>query len=581
MAVDATINQFTIVVNGQTLDRRAFPIPEGEQAPINLTEKLLVFKIYNGGIWYQSKNKVANLNIFSKQMTLPEMISRTSGNNCGKADGDYLDWESADWVLKGEASLGEVSVEDLCRRESKIQVFTAPTGGLEHCKDICGKIQNGVMATMRSSRESQDLFNRVDEVLVAKGAPTRAARIAVAAWVPIHRAGEGSWIDEYNKDPVEDITWAKGHPASDLCAIYVLPWKGLGSYHCTVDIKKSFIYCPCSFPVQKPHLTLRGLCPDSHIDQSYLARNDPLTGFLYFYGHYKTIARFDGKKWSMFSAFFNTSASTDAKPDTFILGKHRWKVNGDSEDCHSGKPYETELKLTGCNEDEYTCSDGQCTTMEERCNQVIDCRDKSDEKGCQLILFEGDYNKNIPPIGKTAKGVAIPANVSISITLMKVVEIEEIDHSIHLQFEINMQWRENRVKYQNLKIKTSLNALTKNDIEMLWLPLIVFANTDQKETTRLGWITEWQTDVSVIKEGNFTRSGIEEVDEAEIFEGNGNTLIMTQTYTHEFQCKYKLQQYPFDNQVIRKPSNPSYLLKEKKNWWIHPLFSPKNWRKSA
>ena len=257
MAVDATINQFTIVVNGQTLDRRAFPIPEGEQAPIDLTEKLLVFKIYNGGIWYQSKNKVANLNIFSKQMTLPEMISRTSGNNCGKADGDYLDWESADWVLKGEASLGEVSVEDLCRRESKIQVFTAPIGGLEHCKDICGKIQHGVMATMRSSRESQDLFNRIDEVLVAKGVPTMAARIAVAAWVPIHRAGEGSWIDEYNKDPVEDITWAKGHPTSDLCAIYVIPWKGLGSYHCTVDIKTAFIYCPCSFPVQKPHLTLR------------------------------------------------------------------------------------------------------------------------------------------------------------------------------------------------------------------------------------------------------------------------------------------------------------------------------------
>ena len=39
----------------------------------------------------------------------------------------------------------------------------------------------------------------------------------------------------------------------------------------------------------------------------------------------------------------------------------------------------------------------------------------------------------------------------ISITLMKVVKIEETDHSIHLKFEINLQWRENRVKYQNLK----------------------------------------------------------------------------------------------------------------------------------
>ena len=104
MAVDATLNQFTIVVNGQTLDSKSFPIPEGEQPPSNLTEKLLVFKIYNGGIWYQSKNKVANLNIFSGTMTLPQMVSRTTGNDCGKADGDYLDWESTEWILRGTES---------------------------------------------------------------------------------------------------------------------------------------------------------------------------------------------------------------------------------------------------------------------------------------------------------------------------------------------------------------------------------------------------------------------------------------------------------------------------------------------
>ena len=190
--------------------------------------------------------------------------------------------------------------------------------------------------------------------------------------------------------------------------------------------------------------------------------------------------------------------------------------------------------------------------MEERCNQVPDCSDKSDEKGCRLIVFENNYNKNIPPIGRTVDGGSVPARVRISISLMKVVEIEETDHSIHLQFRISMQWRENRVKYQNLKEKTSLNALSENDIGKLWLPLIIYDNTDQKASTRLGWITEWVTRVSVVKEGNFTRSGLDEVDEAEMFEGDENTLMMTQTYTHEFQCKYKLQQYPFDSQVSFK-----------------------------
>ena len=124
-----------------------------------------------------------------------------------------------------------------------------------------------------------------------------------------------------------------------------------------------------------------------------------------------------------------------------------------------------------------------------------------------------------------------------------------MDHSIHLQFRINLRWKENRVRYQNLKDKTSLNALISSDVSMLWLPLVIYDNTDQKQSTRLGWINEWVTSVSVIKEGDFTRSGLDKVDEAEIFEGAENTLTMTQTYTHEFQCKYKLQRYPFDSQV--------------------------------
>ena len=103
--------------------------------------------------------------------------------------------------------------------------------------------------------------------------------------------------------------------------------------------------------------------------------------------------------------------------------------------------------------------------------------------------------------------------------------------------------------YQNLKGQTSLNALTNSDIVMLWLPRVIYDNTDQEESTRLGMDWEWVTGVSVIKEGDFTRSGLEEVDEAEIFEGDENTLMMTQTYTREFQCKYKLQQYPFDTQA--------------------------------
>ena len=39
------------------------------------------------------------------------------------------------------------------------------------------------------------------------------------------------------------------------------------------------------------------------------------------------------------------------------------------------------------------------------------------------------------------------------------------------------------------------------------------------------------------------------VDEIEIFVGEENGLVMTQSYTREFQCVYELTMYPFDTQA--------------------------------
>ena len=107
------------------------------------------------------------------------------------------------------------------------------------------------------------------------------------------------------------------------------------------------------------------------------------------------------------------------------------------------------------------------------------------------------------------------------------------------------------MKYLNLKQKAELNAMTEEDIGKLWLPLIIYTNTDQKKTTRLGEYGngEWSTAITVTREANFTRSGLDEIDETEIFEGSENGLTMRQTYTHRFQCHYILSRYPFDTQV--------------------------------
>ena len=134
-------------------------------------------------------------------------------------------------------------------------------------------------------------------------------------------------------------------------------------------------------------------------------------------------------------------------------------------------------------------------------------------------------------------------------TLKKVVDIEEDNYSISFKFRTHLSWRENRVNYQNLKKDSTNNMLTQDEEVMLWLPLVIYSNTDQEETTRLGVEWEWKTDIFVEREGEATRNSDEDIDEAEIFLGSENSLRMEQTYTHAFHCVFQLSKYPFDTQV--------------------------------
>ena len=173
----------------------------------------------------------------------------------------------------------------------------------------------------------------------------------------------------------------------------------------------------------------------------------------------------------------------------------------------NNKAYSKELKLSGCNqgfrfdfigtviqeeEAEFTCNDGQCVSMEKRCDQLPDCKDRSDEKGCQLFSLVEGYNKVVSPFARVSylNDTIVPVSINVSINLLKMMGINERENSIDLQFEITLEWRDQRITYNNLKKDSFFNALTEEEMKMIWLPIVIYANADQKETTKLGWVTE-------------------------------------------------------------------------------------------
>ena len=326
---------------------------------------------------------------------------------------------------------------------------------------------------------------------------------------------------------------------------------------------------------------LRGLCPKSKLDLMYVPRFKWYDAHLrvWWIGSVSSELRFIWEPspgyWEVKHIRSNITATSSTDYESHALGRHTWSISGDT--CKAGqKSYLADLKLTLCSEAEFTCRDGNCVNMDQRCDQIPNCKDVSDEIGCQTVIFNNGYRKDIPPTqpilnlrnprdflfpslskAPTASNMSkalVPLDLEIEISDVKVVsmEMEEVQHYITFQFKISLTWRDQRVSFHNLKHDKSLNALNSNETNQLWLPLLFYVNTDDKDTTRLGlhW-EEWYTSIEVKREGNFTRSGFDQVDEAEIFAGSENSLKMKQVYKRKFQCQYVLGRYPFDTQVSK------------------------------
>ena len=118
-----------------------------------------------------------------------------------------------------------------------------------------------------------------------------------------------------------------------------------------------------------------------------------------FRGLFKTIIEYhtEDKLWHLKVVGVNsvTVATSDASKHSFLLGMSKWTVTGDNIECSQGMPYTTDLKLSGCKETEFTCHDGQCIKMEKRCDQILNCRDRSDENDCSLLVLNDGYKKKL------------------------------------------------------------------------------------------------------------------------------------------------------------------------------------------
>ena len=115
-----------------------------------------------------------------------------------------------------------------------------------------------------------------------------------------------------------------------------------------------------------------------------------------------------------------------------------------------------------------------------RCNGNIDCHDASDEIDCDKIVVPESYLNEVPPPPMDGEDLA---NVFISIEVVKILDLHEVDSAMIMQYKMTLTWRDLRVEFKNLKQETFLNTVGRDDAAKIWYPRIVFYNTREMEET--------------------------------------------------------------------------------------------------
>ena len=342
--------------------------------------------------------------------------------------------EKSGWNVTGNINQESmVTEEDLCyHSSSNIVLFTDTFIDWEECMFFCGKLPNTRSPSVATDNELLDLMKELERYEGQN------------YWIPVTDSrSEGQWVDFYTSYPVD----IKGVAAGELsggraknCGGYSKGWGGWMDWECKTARSYEML-CPCESSGQM-FLTMRGLCPDSNIDKYFVPQNKDFVGQTMFHGLLKTIIEYHGtdRLWHLkvVGVSPKTVATSDASKHSFLLGRSEWTVTGDNV-CL------TPLFLNS-QDAKFTCHDGQCVKMEERCDQIMHCRDKSDEKDCSLLVLNEGYNRKVAPFiyDKNRKEVDA-VKVDVSTSILNIIDISEVNNIIELKFDILMEWYEYRV----------------------------------------------------------------------------------------------------------------------------------------
>ena len=308
---------------------------------------------------------------------------------------------------------------------------------------------------------------------------------------------------------------------------------------------KNFKACGmCVIPTSVEKTTvvkLRGVCKYSEFDREYQVSVDEQGDIVYF-GIMKTIIQYNYtlSVWQMSDVINpNVLATFKSGFRSMALGTNTWTVKNDLL-CQDGE-VTTSLSLSACLDTQFTCGDGLCIDIDERCDGVTDCKDMTDEIDCRVIQMDSGYNKLLTPSpGEGNKKV--PVTIDVKINSFNSFDIS--DSKFKLQLVLGIKWFDARLKFNNLRPKKSANVMGPTEKSSVWFPAVVFVNTEQK----LKSVVDEEAVIVVEKKGKGMAVDDTFTENKLLYRGDENPIHYERLDNIKYDCVYQLQWYPFDTQ---------------------------------